>query len=299
MQYNKALFLYNGNAGSNDIEQKLEQTLPKLAQAVKELIIVQTETIEEAKSCCLEHASYVDLIIILGGDGTVHECINSIAKEKIRPAIAILPGGTCNDFSRMLQIPQNVKQATEAIVEGNMVDVDIGKSEENYFLNFWGVGLVSETSLNIDESQKDNLGVLSYFISTLKTINQAEPFSYQIETDEENYAGDAVMILVLNGKFIGTRELPIATISANDGKFDVLIVKNSTLAAFKELLTMNNPNNDINRLTELTYFQTNKLTITTDIKKDIDMDGEISNTTPAKVELLPNHIKMIKGFRDF
>lgn len=293
--YDKALFLYNGNAGANDMEQKLTQTLPVLAKAIRELTVIQTTSVEEAKRTCVIFAEDVDLLIILGGDGTVHACINSIAALENRPVVAILPGGTSNDFSRMLQMPQNLKQAANAIINGEIVDIDLGKSDDNYFLNFWGIGLVSEASQNINEDQKNNLGVLSYFMSTIRSVNQAEPFHYEVHADESKYAGEAVMILVLNGKFIGTRELPIPSIAPNDGKLDVLIVKNSTLASFRELLSMSNPNIDAEQLNELDYFQASDLKVTTDSHMDIDTDGEISETTPAEIRLLPGYVRMVRG----
>ncbi|WP_245835659.1 YegS/Rv2252/BmrU family lipid kinase [Virgibacillus ndiopensis] len=294
MKYEKALFLFNGNAGNKDLKQKLAQTLPILTQSIKKLIIMQTETLEEVKNCCIEYASDVDIIIIMGGDGTVHECMNSIANLEIRPVIAILPAGTCNDFGRMLQMPQNLNQAAEAIINGEIIPVDLGKTDERYFLNFWGIGLVSDTSLNIDETQKKSLGVLSYFMSTIKTVNQTEPFSYKIKTVEETYEGEAVMILVLNGRYIGTKQLPIPSINPNDGLLDVLIVKNSSLASFKELLTLDRPNNRLDPLTELNYFQVKELTIATTANKAIDMDGEINGTTPSEITILPSHIRMVK-----
>ncbi|UJL47019.1 YegS/Rv2252/BmrU family lipid kinase [Virgibacillus sp. NKC19-16] len=293
--YDKALFLYNGNAGANDMEQKLAQTLPVLAKVIKELTVIQTNSVEEAKRTCVTFAKQIDLLIILGGDGTVHTCINSIAALEKRPVIAILPGGTSNDFSRMLQMPQNLKQAAGTIVDGETVDIDLGKSGEKYFLNFWGIGLVSEASQNINEDQKNSFGILSYFMSTLRSVNQAEPFHYEVQADDATHDGEAVMILVLNGKFIGTRELPIPSIAPNDGKLDVLIVKNSTLASFRELLSMNNPNIDSEQLNELDYFQATDLKVTTDSYQDIDMDGEISETTPSEIVLLPGHIRMVRS----
>ncbi|SDR05998.1 YegS/Rv2252/BmrU family lipid kinase [Virgibacillus salinus] len=293
MGYERGLFLYNGNAGSDNMEQKLSQTLPVISKAIKKLTIIQTESIEEAKDSCKDFVDQVDIIIILGGDGTLYECINSLAPLKRRPIIAVLPGGTCNDFSRILSIPQNLYQAAEAIISGEAVKIDIGKTSDKYFLNFWGVGLVSETSLNIDEEQKKNFGVLSYFMSTLKTVNQAEPFTYKIVADDKVYEGESVMILVLNGKFIGTREFPIPTININDGKFDVLVIKNSTLATLRELLSMNRPTTNTEELTELTYFQASTLAISTNQQKAVDMDGEIDGVTPANIEILPRHIQMI------
>lgn len=292
--YNTGLFLYNGNAGSNDLEQKLAKTLPTITKAVKKLSVIQTKTIEEAKKTCIDYAD-VDIIVILGGDGTIHECINSIAPLDRRPIIGILPGGTCNDFSRILGTSQNLNQAAEGIAQGETIDIDLGMSEDRYFLNFWGIGFVSEASLNIDTDQKKSFGVLSYYMSTLRTVNQAETFSYQIKTEAETYEGEAVLILVLNGRFMGTKELPITTADPSDGKIDVLIIKTSNLTSFREFLSMNKPTTDKDQLSELIHFQAEAVDISTQEKKEIDMDGEVNGTTPASITVLPKHIRMIKG----
>ncbi|MBD1223141.1 YegS/Rv2252/BmrU family lipid kinase [Virgibacillus halodenitrificans] len=291
--YNKALFLYNGNAGKKDIERKLSLTVPVLSQAIKELTILQTETLEEARRVCVEYAEEIELLIILGGDGTIHTCINSIAPLDKRPIIAILPGGTSNDFCRTLGIPQNLKAAANAIVNGSVIDIDIGKSNDNYFLNFWGIGLVAETSQNIDETQKKNLGVLSYFLSTVKTFSQAESFSYTITTNEGEFNGEAVLILVLNGNYIGTQEIPVGTLSPMDGKMNVLIIENSNFASFRELLAMNNPRMDAEDFQELSHFAVNELKIKTNKPKKIDMDGELYTSTPADITTLAGHIRII------
>ena len=294
-KYHNALLLYNGNAGSEEIEDKLAMTLPALSQHIKEMTVIQTDSIEEAKETCVTFSPKVDLLIILGGDGTVHSCINAIAPLKERPVIGILPAGTSNDFSRTLQIPQNLHKAAQAIINGDVINVDIGKTDHQYFLNFWGIGLVAETSQNIDKEQKKSWGVLSYFISTIRTVNQAEAFQYKIITGKDEYNGEAVLIIVLNGKFLGTRKLPIPSIQNNDGLFDVLIIKNSTLSSFIELLSMNNANTDEEQFTELEHFQARKLKISTSIEKDIDMDGEIAGTTPDEISILPGHLRMIQG----
>lgn len=291
--YNKALFLYNGNAGSAEIQQKLSQTLPKLSEAIEQLFVFQTKSVAQAKEKCESYASVVDIIIILGGDGTIHECINTIARLDKRPVIGILPGGTCNDFSRMLGIPQNLNQATIALLKGKQAPVDVGKAGASYFLNFWGIGLVTETSANINEEQKNRFGVLSYFISTLKTMNQATPFSYEITIDDDSYVGDAVMILVLNGRFLGTRQIPIPSIDANDGMLDILIIKNSNLTLFRELMTMTQDNVEESNLTELAHLRADNIKVETDMEQEVDMDGEIYGVTPASIEILPGHLQMI------
>lgn len=294
-KYDEALFLYNGNADHEEIQRKLMYAIPKLSLAIKQLHIVQTESIEEVKKVCIRYAAKVDLLLILGGDGTVHACINAISPLKKRPIVGILPGGTCNDFSRVLNIPQQLEKAAAAIVEGHVVDIDVGKADDRYFLNFWGIGLIAETSQNIDPNQKKYLGVLSYFMSTLKTITQAKSFSYAITTDEQTVQGEAVMIVVLNGRYLGTQELPISSLQPDDGKLDVLIVKNSNLAFFRELFSMDHPDTKLKELNEMMYIQTDRLCVTTDDRKEADMDGEIVSGTPTEVELLPKHLQMIRA----
>ncbi|SDM87436.1 lipid kinase, YegS/Rv2252/BmrU family [Sediminibacillus halophilus] len=293
-RFESGLFLYNGNK-KEEAGQNLQQVLPVLAKAISSLHVIQTTSLEELHETCKEYASEVDVIIILGGDGTIHECINAIAGLEKRPAVAVLPGGTCNDFSRMLGMPQNMRQAAEAIVNGQTRAVDIGQSDSRYFLNFWGIGLVTETSINIDKEQKRRLGVLSYFLSALRTINQADSFGYRIKADGEEIEGEAVLIVVLNGKYIGTQEIPVWTITPQDGKLDVLIVKNSSLAMFRELMMMNQEDVDTEALTELSHLQVSQAEI--EVKgqeeRQIDMDGEIVDNVPASIRVLPAHVNMI------
>ncbi|MFG6121357.1 diacylglycerol/lipid kinase family protein [Thalassobacillus sp. B23F22_16] len=291
--YKRALFLYNGNAGNDNMEQKLSQTLPVLAKDIKELIVLGTYSIEEAQEACLEYGEGIDLLVILGGDGTVHACINTISKLNRRPVIGILPGGTSNDFSRTLEMPQNLNQAAEALMNGREKPVDVGKLEECYFLNFWGIGLVTETSFNIDKDQKSRLGVLSYFISALKTINQADPFTFQMTIDGKVVEEEAIMVLVMNGKFLGTRQIPIESIDPGDGLLDVLVIKNSNLTLFKELMNLDQPWAETESFQELSYTRGEKIEVTTSPPQQVDMDGEINYETPSTIEVIPNHLTFL------
>lgn len=294
-RYQKGLFIYNGNDHAQEQEAQLSQTLPILAQEVKVLEVIQTDSLKELKETCREYGSQIDVLFIIGGDGTIHECINSLAELDKRPVIGLLPGGTCNDFSRMIEIPQNLDQAARALVQGEERVVDAGKTEDSYFLNFWGIGLVTQTSSNIDENQKNRLGVLSYFISALKTINQARSFKFTLTVDGEKIEEEAVMVLVMNGQFIGTRQVPVSSINLQDGKLDVLIVKNSNLTLFKELLTFSRPGTNESRFQELDHRQGKRISIEVESTQEVDMDGEIKGATPAEIEVLPNHFTFLDG----
>lgn len=291
--FEKAVLFYNKNAGESEIEQKLAEAVPILGRFIRKLTMIHTESAEDMRTKCVEAAAETELIIVLGGDGTVHTAVNSIAPLERRPALAILPGGTSNDFSRTLNMPQKLAEAAESMAEGRIVPIDVGKSNDDYFLNFWGVGLVSDTSKNVDEDQKESFGVLSYFMSTLRTIKKAETFQYEAETSGERRTGEAILIFILNGRFVGTRRLPINEIDPQDGKLNVLIARNSNLASLRELMSLESRNSNIGQFNELDYFTASELSVMTDAPKEIDMDGEMYTETPSKIHMLPSHLQFL------
>ncbi|MDO7485700.1 diacylglycerol kinase family protein [Peribacillus frigoritolerans] len=67
-----------------------------------------------------EYGEEMEVVFVLGGDGTVHEFVNGLSPLWRRPLFGNLPGGTSNDFSRTLKIPQNVRQAAQALVNGKV-----------------------------------------------------------------------------------------------------------------------------------------------------------------------------------
>ncbi|WP_226585423.1 YegS/Rv2252/BmrU family lipid kinase [Halobacillus litoralis] len=294
-RYHSGVYLYNGNKEADEIDLSLRETLPVISQEVKELKVIQTGSLDELKEVCHQYGPEVDVFFILGGDGTVHECINYLAPLKKRPIIGVLPGGTCNDFSRVLDTPQRLDQAADSIIRGEELTVDAGQTENNYFINFWGIGLVTQASFNINEQQKDRFGVLSYFISALKTVSQADPFDYKVTVDGEVLEGEAVMVLVMNGQFIGTRRVPVPAIDLQDGKLDVLIVKNSNLTLFREIMTMGKERAVDKNFEELYYRQGETVKIEVDGSENVDMDGEIKGHAPAELKVLPGHFTFLGG----
>ncbi|WP_025785843.1 diacylglycerol kinase family protein [Sporosarcina sp. D27] len=290
--FNKALLIYNEHAGNDDVEAKLAAVMPVLGKAVKELTVVRPESSDETRRIC-ETSSDMELVIILGGDGTVHQCIDAISKLDVRPLLAILPGGTSNDFTRTLGIPQNLRDAVEALLTGEIRSIDVGREGSQHFINFWGIGLVTETSKNVDDGQKKSFGPLSYMASTIRTMREAESFPYHIVSDGIDIEGVAIAIFVLNGSSLATTPIPIGAISPSDSKLDVLVVKNSNLTTLLELMSLRKPEADTSQLNMLEYMQVNELQIDAPSQRRVDMDGELYDFQSGCIQLLPGHLRML------
>ena len=295
MKWKKAMLIYNQAAGKGNIQNMLEQSLPILSLETEELMVLQSSKAGDALEYCQKYGEQMDAAFILGGDGTVHECINGLASLQNRPVVGILPGGTCNDFSRTLNIPQTIRQAAETMISGQVSLIDAGKAGNNYFLNFWGIGLIAETSANIFEKEKNRFGTISYLLSAIRTVGGNEPFPYKIEFDGEELEGQAVLVLVLNGNYIGTNSLPFSDVYADDGFLNLIIVKESSLSILKELLTLKGALSEVHADNGLLHFQAKEMVIETPEVMDVDMDGEIYAKTPAVITSLPQHFRMISG----
>ncbi|WP_211747334.1 YegS/Rv2252/BmrU family lipid kinase [Paenibacillus sp. Marseille-Q4541] len=294
MDISKALLIHNDAAGSA-AGSLVSSAVAVLAPSIKELCIIQTSAPGDGEKICMERGSEVEVVFILGGDGTVHECINGLSQLDHPPMVGVLPGGTCNDFVRSLGMPVDVTQSARMMLEGKTKKIDLGLANGRVFTNFFGVGLITETSENIDADLKNSLGKLSYFISTLQTIRSAEPFVFEMEADGKQIKDEAVMIYIGNGRSLGSSTLPFAPNALIDGKFDVLIIRQTGLPLLKEVLSRKpegewQPKND-----SILYFQARDIKLRTDEEKQADTDGEVYLTTPVDIKLLDHKLTFLVG----
>ena len=126
----RARIIYNPSSGREAVKRVLPDILRVYENAGYETSAFETtpeplSAKHEAARCC--DAGF-DLIVAAGGDGTVHEVINGISEKEHRPAVAIIPAGTTNDYARVLQIPRdNLIKAARLIENKESIYMDIGK----------------------------------------------------------------------------------------------------------------------------------------------------------------------------
>ncbi|RLQ93197.1 diacylglycerol/lipid kinase family protein [Falsibacillus albus] len=294
--FKKGLLIFNGKAGRKGLNKNLQDCVPVLAEQLDELTLMRTQKAGDGERLCREHGSRYDIVFILGGDGTVHECLNGIAQLDAPPTVSVLPSGTCNDFSRLLKVPQDISEASRLISTGEVAEMDLGKVNDRIFSNFWGIGLISEASENINASSKNMLGKISYYISALQTVKEAMPFSFKITCDEQVIEDEAVMILVANGCFIGTNRLPLSKICADDGMLDILIIRQAGFELFKNLITGEEPPDWNHDDSNVIHIQAKECKIETQELMKADMDGEVyEEGTPAHLSALQKKVSFLRG----
>ncbi len=279
------MLIYNGAAGNNDLASSLTTAVAELHPFIDELTLLKTKAKGDAERFCSERGETHDLVIIMGGDGTVHECVNGLIHLNHPPEIFILPTGTCNDFARALNIPLKLNAACKVFSDAKAKKVDIGLVNDRAFSNFLGVGLITKASEGTNSDLKGSIGKFSYFLSALQSLQGAAPFSYTLQVDGKTIQDEAVMILAMNGYFLGTTNLYHDQSKLDDGQFDLFIIREAGLGLLKNLFNKATSLEWPEEMEGIDLFQADSFSLDVTNKEEIDIDGEIYLETPAKVSL--------------
>jgi len=166
-------------------------------------------------------------IIIIGGDGTVHEVINGYT-EGADVIFGIIPAGTGNDVATMLGIPHapaDMEQAAASILAGDIRDIDMLISDQGMkSVLFFSYGMAAQM---IVEMQKlKNKSKLSYYKALLKQVVVFKPGLYQIEFDGQSRTLRADFCGVHNCIHAGGGMTLINTAVIDDGFAELFIVEN-------------------------------------------------------------------------
>ena len=285
----KAMLIINPTSGGEnalDYKEKLEN------KANEYFDYVETKITEKAKDATIfaEEASKenYEAVIVFGGDGTVNEVISGIAEKDYIPKLGIIPGGTGNLITKLLEISQDIDEAIDQLDFNKTNSIDIGKANKSYFGYIFSVGSLPEAIHNVEIEDKTKYGVLAYAINTIKSVIKDEVFNIKIETENGSYEGEASQVLVLLSNYYADKKIFEEN---KDGYANILILKNasiiSKLSLIPDLLKGDIVEND-----NIEYIRAKDITISSDAKLESDIDGDQSDDLPVKITILGNHIEI-------
>lgn len=285
----KALLIINPTSGGEkalDYKEKLEN------KAKEYFEYVETKITEKAKDATAfaEEASKdnYEAVIVFGGDGTVNEVISGIAEKDYIPKLGIIPGGTGNLITKLLEISQDIDEAIDQLDFNKTNSIDIGKANKSYFGYIFSVGSLPEAIHNVGIEDKTKYGVLAYALNTIKSVIKDEVFNIKIETKNGSYEGEASQVLVLLSNYYADKKIFEEN---KDGYANILILKNASIIS-KLSLIPNLLKGDIVENDSIEYIKAKDITISSDTKLESDIDGDQSDDLPVKITVLGNHIEI-------
>jgi YegS/Rv2252/BmrU family lipid kinase len=230
-----------------------------------------------------------DQVWITGGDGTVNYFVNQY--KDIKVPLCIFNGGTGNDFHALLYGKITVEAQIEHVLQTAANPIDAGICNSRYFLNGVGIGFDGSVAKSLLGLHKFG-GKTSYMLTILKHIFFYKEQQYRIVSAEKNITGKFMMISIANGTRYGGGFFVAPLAKADDGLFDVNLVKQ--ISPFKRLRYL--PVIEKGKHLELPfvdYFNTKKITIYSNKPTQAHLDGEFLEGTRFDIEILPSHFHFI------
>jgi YegS/Rv2252/BmrU family lipid kinase len=212
----------------------------KLVPVIEQLLTnvphdsVLTEYPGHAQKLAFAAADY-DVIVAVGGDGTVHEVLNGIMRipSDRRPVLGVLPTGSGNDTRRTLGVPEDLTEAALTLVTGVRKRFDVGLCNDIYFNNSFAAGLDAKVTAKAVEYKvtTGRSGLWLYLTALLHVLfNDLGSFDLAIAFDgaePERY--DTLIIAVTQGPTYGGGFFITPDALADDALFDVCMIDPLTL----------------------------------------------------------------------
>ena len=255
-----------------------------------EVELVYTERSGHAAQLAEEAASKgVDVVVAVGGDGTVNEVARSLTHTS--SALGIIPCGSGNGLARHLFIPINPVGALKILAECFIERLDYGKINGTPFFCTCGVGFDAFVSQRFAAAGKR--GLLTYVDSTLKGGLSYKPETYHISFDGEEQTHEAFLIACANASQYGNNVFIAPAASMNDGLMDVTLLEPFNLLEAPQVV-LQLLNKTIGRNPHARTFQCRRLHIRRAQPGVVHFDGDpMECGTDIDVELIPLGINVV------
>ncbi len=275
------LFIINPISGVSK-KKNLPSLIEKLIDREKfSSSILFTEYPVHGKEIAREQQHIQDIIVAVGGDGTINEIGSSLIDSKC--ALAIIPTGSGNGLARDLGISMKVSEAISALNSGSFKKIDTCYLNEHPFFCTAGIGFDADVAHTFANSK--SRGLKTYAISVIKNLLKKKIIEIDLTLNNQTNQKFISSITFANAKQFGNNFLIAPQADLSDGIIDVCLIKNisfsSLIPLFIRLLS-----GKINELQCYNHYTSNEaIAITLKKSENIHIDGEAIQIKPTKITI--------------
>ena len=258
----------NPVSGGIDKSDFIEATALYAAKESLNFILYETTGIDDSKKIIeIYDAFKPDRIIVAGGDGTIKLVVEALGNVNV--VFGILPAGSANGLATDLNLPKTIEENLTICFHNDYVEIDIVVINGKKSLHLSDLGLNATLIKNYENNALH--GKWGYALQAFNTlIDREDPFNATIYANGQTFERLVQMIVVANSKKYGTGVIINPNGSMNDGKFELVIIKNLDLLVFSKIITGNLPVNS----EDIEIISTDQASIKTDRPIDFQIDGE-------------------------
>jgi YegS/Rv2252/BmrU family lipid kinase len=216
-------FISNPTAGKKGSKKSLDLALEVFKSAGKQCTVYETTCRKDAKEIAYRLTSAgVDELIVVGGDGTLHEVLNGIV-DPYKCRVGLIPAGTGNDFAEAAGLPLDPKKAAELILSGETKRTDWLEFDGVRCMNIGGMGIDVDI---LERCRKGKMkGKLKYLISLLRSVISYKGWEVTFMQDGEEIKQKVLVATACNGVQFGGGLKICPEAEIDDGKMDVVVVE--------------------------------------------------------------------------
>lgn len=304
----KSAVIINPKSASGNTVKMWREIQASIQRSLGTIEVLMTEYPHHATSIAKEIAEKkeLDCLIVMGGDGSIHEVVNGLIDENgkvINPKlkVGILNSGRGCDFIRTLGVPVIAGEAVSKLVEGHTKAVDVGqikinrgdKVDTHYFINSFSYGLGGEVAKNIQRNESMFSPTTTYFIASTLGFLKSKPFEIEFSINgEKPFKEECMNIFVMNGRYSGGGMHWAPPGRLDDGLLDLIIIEKLS----KIKLAMVTPKVYDGTFLSVKEVKHNQVkTVRMKAQKDLalEMDGEVTQGKDIELSVIPNAIQFI------
>ena len=293
----RARLIYNPRSGMGitSIAMSLDHITALYAEKGVELEVREID-FEVQPAALLEglDASY-DHLLVAGGDGTVNYIVSEMHREGLDLPLGVIPSGTANDFASAIGMRSNLIKACRQILECKPKPTDIGVVNGQCFVNVFSFGLFTNVSQHTPTLLKNAIGKAAYIVGGMIDFVKMHPIPIQIHSDDGDWSGDALIVLVFNGRTAGN--FPLAKMAeVDDGYLDVLVLKAGVVPALTSAPAFLHyvfgrgaePPRDV------LHLRCSRISITSTRNEPTDVDGQLGPDLPVEMVCLAGSVRVLR-----
>jgi diacylglycerol kinase (ATP) len=289
----QAMIIINPSSGKEEALGYVTSVEEILRHKGFEVSVQETAKELDATHFCISacQKSY-DLVVSIGGDGTLHETINGLIDQDHHPILGVVPLGTVNDFARALNIPLDPEKAIETLTSSKVKRVDMGRLNGQLFANVVAAGSLAGSLSAVTSEDKSKLGSLAYVKEGIKELTGHSAHPLVIHYDGKTWEGESSLFLAALTNSVGGFEKLVPEAAVDDGLLHCFIIKdlnilNTITASISMLLGRLKDHKDV------IYFTTKQVSVHSSQPVRTNVDGEEGPPLPINLSILPRHIRVI------
>ena len=301
----RAVIIYNplsgGDRGRRSEQLKRAQGNLSAYRILAELLPTSSPG-DAGRLACAAARDGAQLIVVCGGDGTVNETVNGMARDEIASQVplAVLPAGTANVLAKELRIPWDIPRAAAMIPRRNSgahrarQNCSVGVAEaDRYFICVGGAGADAALVRALDIKVKHRVGILAYWMEGFRQLWKYQFPHFRVTPDNGRSSEVALAIIGRTKHYGGPFQITTGANLFGD-EFEVALFRSRRALSYIAYMPAAWTGN-LRKLKNISFLTTRSLICEPLDESEIyaQVDGEQAPQLAVKFEIVPNALTIV------